>query len=326
MYSFFQSAPKIYRRFTMSKNLAGLALLQPQFPTTLSPVPSEEERVKIDAILATNAGGALLHPTLYSFVSDPPEVNGRWLPEFHRFFVWFLGIFGQQIEQLGVLRGTKGKNQPAPLALPKSFIDQAFNNLEGLRFFAWDSPFFVAYIATLLSSISQGTSVAAEGASTEVGGTEVGRPELGLDISTEFETGEEQSSARAPAPVIDPIIQELRLISSNLEQLNRLQVHSPKSRFRFQIIQYPPSGQSLKPWRELIHELFPHRSGAGKIIAALLAEPGYKFKPLRKPVLRFAGQAHCEAVLACLYSLSKSDADISWVPLPLSRSSSATHG
>lgn len=344
IYFFFQSAPKINRRFITSKNLLGLPTLNPDFPTSCL-VPSEEEQTKIGAILTTNPGGHLLHSTLFTFLSEPPTITGHWLPEFHRFFLWLLEIFREQMKQLASLRSPKDTNEPPPLRLPEPLIDLAFNNLGGLHFFAWDSPFFRDYIRLLAPPpLPPKTSVPTEGASTELATqtvepnapidvpqtsseavdvlsdddeeSEVEGQELGLDISTEFETAEEPASATAPAPLLDPCIQELRLISSNLEHLNRVQLRAPKSRFRFQIIQYAPSGQALKPWPELIHELFPKQARAEQVIARLLTEPGRKFLALRKPTLVFPGQAHCEAVLACLYTLSKRDEDISWVPSP----------
>lgn len=128
----------------------------------------------------------------------------------------------QEIEQLGNLRAPKRKTKPAPLVLPESLIRHAFNNLELMRKFAWESEFFAAYIsATFPPPTPNVSSVTDEGVSTETppqnpepalqtgiagtghegedtssrdgegdrGGEDMGL-DMGLDISTEFETGE----------------------------------------------------------------------------------------------------------------------------------------
>ncbi|KAL0631915.1 hypothetical protein Q9L58_009200 [Maublancomyces gigas] len=244
MYSFFQSAPKIHRRFKNSPRLKDLAIARPQF-TNRAMVPSADGRFNIGGLLRSNPNGARMHAALYTF------------------------ILREEIKQLGDLRASNGK--PAPLVLPESLINHAFNNLEVMRFFAWESTFFAAYIdAALPPLIPSGTSTAL--AETPSYDPELGLrkenaqdglspdregEDVGLDISTEFETGEAPTSSTAPAPVIHPCIQELRLITSNFEHLISLHRRAPKSRFRFQLIQYPPAGQSLKPWRELIHAGLP---------------------------------------------------------------------
>ncbi|KAL0630892.1 hypothetical protein Q9L58_010256 [Maublancomyces gigas] len=320
IYSFFHALPKIQRHFAPGN------------------------QVNIAGILISNFNGTILHSGLDSFLSEPPTDSRRWLPVFHQFFIWFLEILRQQIEELGNLHGSKKKHMPAPSVLPECLINQAFNNLELMRFFAWESEFLTLYIAAALPSmIPNATMLATDGASTETP-TQSLQSELmpditrtdcenedpwspdgkdewwGLDILTEFETGEEHWSAISPTPGMHPFIQELRLISLNNEDLNVLHQSAPKSWFRFEVIQYSPADSSLKPWRELIHELFPKQSRAKKVVKALLNQQGPKFNTLRQaePGLRFAGQSHYKAVLAGLCSLSKSNKDISWTNIPAS--------
>lgn len=71
----------------------------------------------------------------------------------------------------------------------------------------------------------------------------------------------------------------------------------------------------LKPWRDLIHGLFPNTDVEAKVLKALQEAPGKQFAAFRAggPDPVFQGHAHCEAVLGCLYSLTKRGEDISWV-------------
>lgn len=114
---------------------------------------------------------------------------------------------------------------------------------------------------------------------------------------------------------------ELRLISCNIQNLDRLLRLTPRTRFRFQVIHYPPAGRSLMPWRDLIQMLFPELERRTAVLQALEDEPGEEFDYFRSPgdILTFNGQAHCEAVLECLFSLTKRGEDYSWVIHMISR-------
>lgn len=219
-------------------------------------------------MLVTNKDGTKLHAVLNDLRPNDPTDSRRWLPAFHHFFIWFLGLVRQQIEQLRDLRASKS----APSDLSKTFVSNAFNNLACMRYFAWDSGFFALYIAAAfppyIRSASSKHELRTDIAQSDHGGDDVPfqdeAGEVGENIEhniwTEFETGQDQPSATGPWAGIHPCIRELRLITSNIEHLHALERGAPKSRFWFQVIQYAPSGQSLKPWRELIHEMFPNES------------------------------------------------------------------
>lgn len=258
---------------------------------------------------------------------DPQE----WLPEFHRFFVCFLRILIGEIKRLTKLRDSK----VIPLDLPRSQIKHACNNLGLLEYFSWQSPLFAHYISAVFApSIRDphdiATNVAAVRLSSDLEeavqlestpGTSEKEPETEetdeLDISTEYETSELQESVTIPWDDPHPCILELRLISSNIQNLDRLISRTPRSRFRFQVIQYAPAGRSLMPWRDLIEVLFPELQHRKAILHALANTPGDDFSYFRPggAVLEFKGQAHCEAVLGCLFSLAKRGEDNTWVIL-----------
>lgn len=311
MYSVFQSAPKIRRRLNRSPRLRELAVLQPRFHVALT--PSSMDKIRIRAVLLTN-NGVKLHPSLYGFLRDPTTDPHRWLPEFHRFFKWFLAIVDGEIKQLQELRS----GELAPLALPETVVDHAFNNLAVMRYFSWESVFFASYIRAAFEAEVESTEEIPSPEQMAVRQMEEEEEDAGFDISTEFETGEDQASAAVTQPAIHPCILELRLITSNIQHLNTLLQRSPKSSFRFQVIQYARSDDTLKPWQELISELFPSKDLESDVLQALRNAPGKKFNTFRPggPVLKFKGQAHCEAVLGCLYSLSKRSEDITWVTTP----------
>lgn len=252
----------------------------------------------------------------------------QWLPEFHRFFVWFLKIVYGEVKLLKKLR--LGKVIRA--ALPGNAIKHAFGNLVVLKFFSWQSDFFASYISAAFATGTCGPDdTAAKTTPAEltsgqekdvflsdhgVGESQTADEEedLGLDISTEFEG---QTSATTPLEDIHPCVLELRLVTSNIRHIETLLNRAPRSRFRFHVIQYAPSGQLLKPWRELVQELFPREALRKAILKTLEDTPGDAFQYFRPggPPLIFKGQAHCEAVLGCLFSLTKRDEDITWVPL-----------
>lgn len=328
IYSLFQSAPKLDRRIRNSPRLAELVDLEPVFNNP--DVPSPEDLHKVRAILATNENGRKLHTALYKFLEHPAVDSRLWLPEFHKFFKWFVKIIVADVKQLKQL----GLSRNAPDTLRESFIDHVFNNLAMLQFFSWDSSFFKSYIHEAFSTSIIIPEVVAEELPSELQqavpqGTRQENTvedsetqdenDMGLDISTEFETGNEQASVTTTSEGIDPCLLELRIISSNIQNLDRLLSRAPRSHFRFQVVQYAPSGMLMKPWREVIKELFPQPTLARGVLQALEDMPGKQFKYFRSngPVLKFAGQAHCEAVLGCLFSITKRDEDSSWVILIL---------
>lgn len=145
---------------------------------------------------------------------------------------------------------------------------------------------------------------------------------MGLDIATEFETGIEQEST-ATSDHTHPCILELRLASSNTQNINTIFNQAPRCHFRFQVIQYAPAGHSLKPWRNLIQELFPQEEVCKRVVQSLVDTSGRRFDCFRPggPDLVFTGQAQCAAVLGCLFSLRGRTEDHSWVlPTPACRS------
>lgn len=317
IYSLFQSSPKIHRRLKDSARLRELQSIQSVVDVAL--VPSSADKFRIRGILTTNENGARIHRVLYAFLRHKPLDPQYWLPEFHRFFLWLLHIVDTQLILLNTLR----TNPDVPPELPESMVNLAFSNLNIMRFFAWESEFFESYIRVAFGAgVGGALGVAASVAvpSDEVPGAAFQdeneeEDEYGLDISTEFDTGEETTSAAETPPEIHPCIAELRLITSNIQNIMTLLRRAPKSRFRFEVIQYAPAGKLLKPWRVLIEELLPNKVVQAKVLKALRDTPGKQFNVFRedRPELVFKGHVHCEALLGCLYSLTKRGEDISWV-------------
>lgn len=318
IYSFFQSTRKTYRRFTPrhSPRLNELFGLHPRF--NAAHVPSLEDQFRIRALLSMNPNGIESHSVLHGFLGDPPVDEQQWLPVFHSFFVWFLRTTVHDIKQFSELRD---KPDP-PTILPRNEIKRAYHNLAALKYFSWNSVFFAGYISAAFApgTVDRADS-AAVGSPDELGSpgekehqNDEGEDDMGLDIPTEFETGEES------IPTSDHphrCIRELRLAGSNIQNLNTIFNHAPRCRFRFQVIQYPPAGNSLKPWRHLVQELFPEPEVRNNVVQSLADLPGTKFAAFRPggSDLKFEGQAHCVAVLGCLFSLTKRREDTTWVIL-----------
>lgn len=131
IFSFFQSTRKTYRRFTprYSPRLHALLDLHPHF--TAVHVPSLEDQSTVRALLTVNPNGTKLHPVLHGFLTTPPVDEHHWLPEFHKFFAWFLRMAVKDIKQLAELRA---RNTRPPL-LPENDIERAYNNLAALGYF-----------------------------------------------------------------------------------------------------------------------------------------------------------------------------------------------
>lgn len=276
LYSLFQSAPKICRRFKNSPLLRELAAIQPRFNVVLT--PSVGDKARIRAVLRNNPGGVEINRSLYALLLLREETaldSQSWLTEFHHFFTWFLGIVCAELKMLRELR-----YQPLPLfGLLEDDMDRALINLGLMRFFSWDSDFVASYIKITFQTASI-TDIAASAAATareteeisEKGGKawpcvdeeqrgagndeqfgvgfgqepegecdddEEEGEQLELDISTEFETSNEQQSPADPQASLHPCILELRLITSNIQHLDTLhQQSTTKSDFRFEVIQY----------------------------------------------------------------------------------------
>lgn len=273
----------------------------------------------IDLAFMTNPAAERLYPELYSLLDDPPTDPHRWLPAFHCFFVWFLGIIHVELTHLKSLRTQKSP----PTTSPKALVDRAFGNLGILHHFAWGSAFVASYVRAVFETSSSSAAAGhnqrtpeQERQNAHEGGEELPGQDGGeknrLDIPTEFATGEEQLST---TPAAHPCILEMRLITSDIQNLDTLHARTPKAHYRCEVIRYARSGTSMKPWRELICELFPDHNRADEVLNTLCSAQGSRFDYFRPGAveLKFKGQTHCEAALACLFSLSKRDEDITWV-------------
>lgn len=335
LYSVFQSAPKVRRRLRRSPLLESLPRLENAVLENTATIrePSLTDRTAVEIILLRNGDAANLHPGLDRYLTSanltPPAAPFKLL-DFHRFFLWFLSIVSDQVKALNKLR----KQSRAPQDFPRDTISLAYNNLAHMQYFAWESEFFAFYIeranpARIPPIVEDAPLEDFEGNLSIKGGAPEGESQDDidleekqhreeevdrLDISTEYETGQDQRSSTTPLPV-HPCVLELRLITSNIQHLITLLGKSPLKSFELQVIQYPRSDRRAKPWRDLVDELFPEKTVRDRVLHALIEGTGWKFNIFRSdtPVPRFNGQAHCEAVLGCLYSLATRDEDISWV-------------
>lgn len=323
VYSTFQSAPKVRRRLNRSPLLDKLA----KVGTEVSNYPtgdletSRADRTIIELVLLVNENGASLHPALdtYLYAANCTPMDARLdLSVFHQFFLWFLAIVCKEIKALHKLRN---RSRP-PQDFPHDEITLTYRNLESMQYFAWESRFFASYIGSewIRSVCENGIAKGPAGeGEEEINRTwseqQEDKEDDRLDISTEYETGEELRSSTATQPAVYPCLLELRLITSNIQHIMTLLRQPPTSCFDLQVIQYRRSDRRAKPWRDLIHELFPEEQDRDRVLEALLSEPGWRFDIFRsaKPVPEFLGQAHCEAVLGCLYSLATRGEDIPWV-------------
>lgn len=269
--------------------------------------------------------GKRLHQQLYDYFTGPARQFGQ--PNFvlcHQFFTWLLSQLSHEIKQLSALR----ENDEPPVEFPVQLIRHVILHLDLLEYLAWESPFFAEYITTIPPGPESQDSISDSGIrptspiSTE--DDEHDEEDTGSDICTEFETGEDnQTSAGLQPPTPHPWILELRLITSNVHQLKhllgRLPLPKPLS-FSFDVIRYGKSSQDLKPWRELLHNLFLNDDEGKEILRCLERlstnrNRKYKIFGTKGPTVVFKGAAHCEAVLGCLYNLARNQrpADSSWV-------------
>lgn len=267
--------------------------------------------------------GQKCHTDLYNYVtSSPGPSTPPSIKIYHQFIVWLISTLVKEIEQLRDLQ--KPPRAKAPEKLPTLVIKSAILHLEILQYLAWSSDFLNQYIEKVSPPRDSGglkPSPDNNSDNTSQVAIEPEDDELAGDVWTEFETGEDTTSQQPS--MVHPWILELRLITSNIHQLQslfrRLPLSEPLS-FSFQMLQSSKSGNDLKPWRALVHELFPNSDEESEVLRALESlgnNRNQKFSIFRAngPALEFRGQAHCEAVLGCLYTLARMDAatDISWV-------------
>lgn len=335
LYSVFQSAPKVCRRIRRSPLLKSLPRLDNAVLENSATVrePSLRDRTVIQLALRRNGRAAGLHPGLGKYLSSVnlnPAAAPFKLLDFHQFFLWFLSIVSDQVKALNKLR----KGPRAPPDFPQDTISLAYNNLAHMHYFAWKSGFFASYIEQanptrippILEdvgmeglaggpSIDSGEQEGAEQQDFDLKEKEHLEEEIDrLDISTEYETGQDQRSSTANPLSVHPCVLELRLITSNIQHLITLLGKLPLNSFELQVIRYPHSDRRAKPWRDLVDELFPEKTVRDRVLHALMNGKGWKFNIFRSgtPVHQFNGQAHCEAVLGCLYGLATRDDDTSW--------------
>lgn len=327
-YSTIESACKIHRRFTKSLVLGELQVIDVDHHVTQTlGTLSNAERDKITVALYRDNAGQQLHGNLSDFLTNPAgQIEPPNFVLWHQYFTCLIFQLSNEIEELSTFRAQDDPPDKSPVQL----IRRAILHLDILEYLAWESPFFAEYIGPFRPSRKSPEPTSGSGIRpTSPIRTEPEEDDesddTGGDIWTEFETGEDrQTDANSqPPPVLHPWILELRLITSNVHQLKyllgRLPLPKPLS-FSFKVLHYGRSGPALKPWRELIHELFPNDDEEKEVLRNLenLADNRnrkYKIFHSQGPELVFRGQSHCEAVLGCLYTLARKEhgEDISWV-------------
>lgn len=341
-YSFFQSVGKVQRRFHNSNSIKRLSEID---PASLKPPSGPLSLTKMDndniRIIFFNANAKEKHSALFTFVDSKwppgtklrsPEDPALFLAQFHELFNWFLGVLSKELSDLVRLR--KQRNPPEKLS--SRDISVARRNIEVLGYFAWASDFFMVYIRAILNSIEGTRQVVFDAEETGVPGEKISSSERdmdgeeeedGLDIATEFETDKKPQAGASGLLFVDPFMSQLRLITSNTQHLSFLRGSQHKFkglRMKFRILKYPRSDKKLKPWREVITSLFS--AEIAQRVIETLCEKGkekseFKFFLPDGPALHFKGQAHCEAVLGCLYTLANDGGDASWVSIPSSKAS-----
>lgn len=327
-YSTFRSAPKINRKLRNSVVLSGLKKIDLADDTTRTlGILSAAEFNKMAVALYRDREGQILHDKVYDYLTNsgsrsvPPSLH-----LFHRFFTWLLSVLADEISFLCQLQG-----EESPGTFPVAEVKNAMLHLELLQYLAWESFFFADYMGMVCPN-GRGQREFSGNILDTTGplSRNPGEQDRGGDIGTEFETGEEYvpESGLQSTHTSHPWILELRLITSNIYQLKTLLGWTPSRvlvTFSFQLIKYGRSGPLLKPWRELLHELFPISSEENDVLRALEKltdnrDSRYNFFCRNGPPLQFRGEAHCEEVLGCLYTLARTEpaADISWVTNHLS--------
>jgi len=81
------------------------------------------------------------------------------------------------------------------------------------------------------------------------------------------------------------------------EKVPNLQMH---------VVSFPPAAAELKPWKEVIQNLYPESADSTHIIKSILEDYGNTAKPniISDPDYKFRGAVHCEAALASLHYLA----------------------
>lgn len=322
-YSLLSSIQKVHRRFRNCKSIESLRTVPIPIRGTLPSLPglTKVDETNILMVLILNPNGRAMNSTLFEMVTNQrPTGTGlrlandpdQLLSMFHAFVNWLISEVRKVISHLNKLRAAPTR----PESLPVKDISTLLSNLNVLRYFSWKSEFFVGYITAMLDTGVNPVDMGKSAGHGE-GVQEFPEGEGELDIATEFDT--EESPTTSPSNV-HRCISELRLITSNLQHIVHLQDIGPSLKrqpIRFQILKYPRSDDSLKPWREVIGSLFsPYTTGL--VLQALrdasATNKKYNVFQPNGPKLTFKGQAHCEAVLGCLYALANGGGgDVSWV-------------
>lgn len=284
-------------------------------------------------------------PLLGQFVDGDdlciPTDPRLFLREFHEFFVFLLCDAKQKVDTLKDLRKAQ---TPASVDTMTIEVERAHSVVADLHHFVWNSEFFKWYISRYQSqaiSIRYG----------ELTRRDHPVPDLGRDLHEDESMADVRSSATGDADdddqddeaemgelptefqTIEDLLQSLhpvdgpahktcswlRLITSTFHHALGFKrtTFGLAMKLDFQVIKYPMSDKMMKPWEEIVAELAGDAEIEKEMVNALRskADGDGKFTPFlpNGPKLKFAGRAHCEAVLGCLHSLAKRSQNISWV-------------
>ena len=268
--------------------------------------PDEEFQQRLSAVLE----GILPKP------DDGPDAYLGILAEFHLSIADCLENLEVAMPALRNLLTKFRQNRQAPTdEVLQAALDKVYNTLWPLTVLAWKSELFEWYITVFLAPQHLGAGVFESALEDAEDQDEDGsEDESGFDNPKEPHRPQSASEhpeahRKPPKNQVDATkewVYWLRLMTAPVHYSVMLrgdrQGRGKLVQFLFQVIDCPPVSSQMKPWRQVVKDLFPRPSEYHTIIDELARRFGSGSKPnlISDPSYTFKGCVHCEAMLASL--------------------------
>jgi hypothetical protein len=296
---------------------------------------NEVEISTIKKVIETLCIDSSSYPTLSTVINGGSIADDTGKTLLREYFDLVLRILGELDDHLGVLQRDYQKfSRPAQpdtsSQLKQTKVDTwrakvpsedelrvhlncVTSRLQFIMYFAWNSCLFkwmvTTYLPLSLLQHSDTDEVMEDDKDMAPEDEGEAAEDEGMEPSEfpEVYANQDQESSAGHQRFLMQFIYWLRLVSAPIHFVYSLYADQGTkiARITFHVLVYPPTSTQLRPWEEVIRDLYPDTEDACHVIEGLREEYGHlpKANIISDPMFQFRGVAHCEAILSTLHYL-----------------------